>query len=233
MTKFNKLTRKGLTSQAAQAIYDTISSGELKPGEKLPSEIELSEQLGVGRPTVREALSMLIGLGLIERGGYNCVVADTSSHAVRSSMVPMFLKDWETRELFEARKLIEYDLVMLATEKATPEDIQSLRDINEKLKKNDLSSQEYWNYDVEFHSQIAQISGNSVMQSISEIVRDMFKRYEKQVKELHEIYTVTYNDHKDLIDAIESKDAARAREIINRSFSGSEYALYELNKNNG
>ena len=226
-----KVVKASLTDQVVDILYKKISSGELKAGEKLPSESELSEQLGVARPTIREALNRLIGLGLIERGVYTCIVAESSTFAVRANLVPILLEDWETRDLFEARRLIECNLVSLAALKASPEDINELIRINNKLKSDALSVQEYWDYDNQFHKCIAKTASNTVMQTVSEIIFSMYSRYENKVKELHQIQAKTYEEHKLIIEAIAEKDVKKALEIVNRSLSGSEHALYELKEN--
>jgi DNA-binding FadR family transcriptional regulator len=223
-----KLQRSRLTDQVAEILYKKITDGELKPGERLPSEMELSEQLGVARPTVREALSRLIGLGLVARSDYNMIVAEAPDLTVRAGLVPLFLRQWEIRELYEARILIECDLASLAIIKATPENIKELREINAKLKDGNLSENSYWTNDMQFHAQIAAMSGNAVMIAISEIINDIFKRYQSKVEELHAIQAATYKHHEELIDAIERRDEQAAREIIIKTLSGSENALYEL-----
>ena len=226
-----KVVKASLTDQVVDILYKKISKGELKAGEKLPSESELSEQLGVARPTVREALNRLIGLGLIERGVYTCIVAESSTFAVRANLVPILLEDWETRDLFEARRLVECNLVSLAALKASPDDINELIRINDKLKSSALSVQEYWDYDNQFHKCIAKTASNTVMQTVSEIIFSMYRRYENKVKELHEIQAKTYEEHKAIIEAIAQKDVKKAVEIVDRSLSGSEHALYELKEN--
>lgn len=225
-----KVQKSRLTDQVARILYERISVGELRPGDRLPSEIELSEQLGVARPTIREALSRLIGLGLLERGDYTMIVSENASLTARAGLVPILLEQWETRELYEARVLIESGLVSLAISKATPDDIRELREINQGLREDSLSENGYWECDVLFHTQIASISGNQVMITISNIINDMFKRYKKQIQVLHSIQARTYKDHEDLIDAIERRDEKAAHEITRRMLSGSEHALYELSR---
>lgn len=226
-----KVVKASLTDQVVDILYKKISSGELKAGEKLPSESELSEQMGVARPTVREALNRLIGLGLIERGAYTCIVAESSEFAVRANLVPILLEDWETRDLFEARRMIECNLVTLAVIKASPGDINDLIRINDKLKSENLSVQEYWDYDNQFHKRIAKAASNPVMQTVSEIIFSMYSRYESKVKELHNVQAKTYEEHKAIIEAIAEKNVELALKIVNRSLSGSEHALYELKEN--
>jgi len=223
-----KIKNTKLTDQIAEALYEEIAEGNFKPGEKLPTEIEMSEKLGVARPTVREAVSRLIGLGLVERGDYGVFVAATSNTLVHSALVPVLLNQWEIRELYEARILVESDLVALACQKATDESISELNRINDKMLNRDMTASDYFKYDMEFHSYVSQISGNSVMQSISKIINDMFKRYERRVMEFHEIQASTYLDHKELIEAISRKDSQQARAIVVRTLSKSENAMYQL-----
>lgn len=229
---FEKVQKSSLTDRVTEKIYDKIVSGEIAPGERLPSETELSEQLGVGRPTIREALNRLIGMGLVVRGDYTMIVAPGSSMSTRAGLAPLFLEKWEGSELYQARILIEEDIVGLAIENAKPEDIEALRQINAKLLNENLSESNYYDVDMEFHTHLANLSGNQIMIEISRIISNMFQRYKAQVAQLYEVQKMTYEDHACLIDAIENQDFAEARTIIQCSFRGSENALKELNRKN-
>lgn len=225
---FPKVEKTSLTDRVAEILYEKIVNGEISPGERLPSEMELSEQLGVARPTVREALNRLIGLGLIKRGGYTMVVSENGSMSTRAGLTPLLLDQWEVRELYEARYMIEVDLVALAIQKATEEDIQELRLINDQLKSDCVSERSYWDIDMQFHTSIAAISCNHVMQEISKIINNMYKRYEQQIEQLHEVKKMTYRDHETLIDAIEKRDESLAASIVLRMLTKSELALRDL-----
>lgn len=225
---FEKVHKSSLTDRVTEKIYEKIVDGEIAPGERLPSETELSEQLGVGRPTIREALNRLIGMGLVMRGDYTMIVAPNSSMSARAGLTPLFLEQWEGGELFQARILIEEDLVELVMENAKPEDIEVLRTINKKMLNGRLSESSYYDADMEFHAHLAKLSGNQIMVEISRIVSNMFQRYKPQVEKLYEVQKTTYQDHACLIDAIENQDLAEARSIIQRSFRGSEKALKNL-----
>lgn len=226
----SKIRNARLTDKVAEALYNEIAKGTFKSGDKLPTEAEMSEQLGVARPTVREAISRLIGLGLVERGDYGVYVADSVQPVIQAALVPMLLNEWKIRELYEARVLVECNLVSLACQKVTAEDIAELTSINEKLNTSELSAADYFKFDMEFHHQLAKISGNAVMESISNTINDMFNRYEKVVMKMHAIQDSTYLDHKALIEAIEAKDITKAHAIVVRALSSSEHAMYELRK---
>ena len=221
------ITKARLTDHVVEILYDIISLGEIKPGERLPSEAELSVQLGVARPTVREALSRLLGLGLIVRNEYSMVVAENAAASLHARLVPLLLQEWQTRELYETRILIECDLAILASRKATPEDLVELRAINEQLADESVQ-RSYWELDMEFHCRIAAIAGNEIMMSISRTVNDLFRRLRQDVEELQTIQANTYRDHEALIQAIQQRDENMIRAQITRALSGSEKALFEL-----
>lgn len=225
--KLTKIKKSSLTDSVTDILYTKIEQGEIIPGERLPSEMELAESLGVARPTVREALNRLIGLGLIERGGYSMMVSEQGSMSMRAGLTPLVLEQWEVRELFEARVMIEVDLVVLAIQKATTEDIEELHRINEQLKTDCFSEKSYWDIDMQFHADISMISGNRVMQEISKIINGMYERYKYQVEELHEIKKITYSNHKALIDAIEKRDESHAVSLVKSMLGNSELALCE------
>ena len=226
--KLQKLTRARLADQVAETIYEKILRGELLPGERLPCEMELSEQLGVGRPTVREAMSRLIGIGLIRRESYYMYVSETPDECIRSGLVPLILDEWEIRELYEARILIECDLLSLAIQKATPEDIQRLREINERLNAENLTAESYWESDMAFHNAIADISGNEVMRLIGDLLNGLFKRYEPNIQTLKEVQADTYATHAALITAIEQCELETAKELVAKALHGSEAGLYKM-----
>lgn len=225
--KLSRIKKSTLTDKIVELLYEKITKGEIKAGEKLPGEVELAEQLGVGRPTIREAFNRLLGLGLVERTGYTMTIANDATNSVHSRMVPLILEQWETRQLFEARKLIEGDLAILAARKATPSDFIELRLINEQMA-NNTSVQQYWTLDMQFHKKIADLTDNDVLLAMNNILHDMFRKYEKDVEELLGVHSTTYSDHTELIDAMEMNKEDQIRAIINRSLSASEQALVEL-----
>lgn len=227
--KLPKLTRSRLADKVVETLYNKISCGELGSGDKLPSETELAEQLGVARPTIREAISQLIGLGLLERGEYGIYVVQTPNQSVQARFQPLLLERWKTRELYEARMLILGDLAVLASIKATEKDIQTLREINRRMKEECFSEESYWDRDMEFHNYLAEIVDNGILYSINNILNEMFKKYETSINKLYSIQAKTYQRHDALINAIEKRDAEQAKAAVYLALEESEEALFQLN----
>jgi DNA-binding FadR family transcriptional regulator len=226
--KLTKIVRSRLTDTVVSQLYEKISQGELQPGEKLSSETELAEQLGVARPTIREAINQLIGLGLLVRGDYGVFVAQDPNQSVQARLQPLLLEQWKTRELYEARMVIMGELAVLAAMKATPNDIETLHRINLRMKDWCDSDESYWERDLEFHNYLAKIADNGILLAINNLLNEMFKRYETSVNQLYSIQAKTYERHDMLIKAIEQRDAEKARAAVYLALQESEEALSQL-----
>lgn len=212
-------------------LYNKISEGEFLPGEKLPGEVALSESLGVGRPTIREAIGQLIGLGLVDRGHYGLFVANTSSSMVKSKLAPLLLDTWEIRELYEARVVIETEIAVLACLRAKPQQLKKLQDINEMMLEKSDDEDSYWNLDDQFHELVAEISDNKILITMHQSIRGLFKKYEVSINKLEYIRKQTYSWHTSLIEAFSRKDTNAVRKILHQSLFESQDALTVLRKN--
>jgi GntR family transcriptional repressor for pyruvate dehydrogenase complex len=122
------ITRQSLTEQVAKQIADLILSGELRPGDRLPSEKQLIEATGVSRPSVREALRGLAALGLIEarQGSGRFVRRTTPDGAVGWRLGAALPERAQMAAIQEARRVIEPVVVALAAQRATEDDLRCM-----------------------------------------------------------------------------------------------------------
>jgi len=151
----------------AEQIVEAIKKGALPVGSKLPSENELAEQMGVSRPTVREALSALAAVGLIEsRPGIGNFVCNPSDSIVRDALV-LLENEASCLEIMEARGLLEPPVAAVAAKKRTQEQLEKLRTICEKLVR--LASKDrfddYFNTDKAFHLALVEAARNDLLAS--------------------------------------------------------------------
>lgn len=223
-----KLSKTRLADKAVKIIYNLISIGKFKPGEKLPGEIQLGEEMGIARTTVREALGQLIGLGLINRGENGMFVSQAPASYVQSRIAPLLLENWEIRKLFESRIIIEGELAVLASARVKKEDINYLKKINDQMLSEYNNGLNYWEKDVMFHDNLAKFADNEILNSMRNILWDMFKKYEKNVMELDSVKKATHKWHSDLIDAVEKQDAYRIRNVIRVSLEASEKGVSNI-----
>ena len=211
-------TRKGRKTyqQIIMHIRGAISSGELRPGDRLPPETELARSLGVSRPTVREALKVLEALNLLESstgptGG--TFVRTLSGVGVADSLkdsitLLLDLDELTIEELWAAREAIETRSVGIAAARRTERDLATMW--------GTIQSDEYKEFDdyfpdITFHMAIADASGNRLlslfMLSIHLTLRTLAERYVLPSKSKH----VSQDQHRLIYEAILDRDENLAR----------------------
>lgn len=147
-------------------ILGQIEQGQLVPGQKLPSVVDLSISFGVGRSTIREALSALKAMGWVDirHGGGTFVKKILPTDTQHESGDP-FVGAESVREILEVRKVLETGTAALAAERRTEDDLNKLQAILGKMEQamNNDDTYEGERADVEFHSAIAAASHNSLL----------------------------------------------------------------------
>ncbi len=168
--QFHKVRPKKVATIVAEQIIETIKDGSFPVGSKLPSEFELAEHMGVSRPTIREALSALTAVGLIESkpGSGNYVRNGTSLiDSIGEEAVLVLENESSCIEIMEARGLFEPPVAGLAARKRTPDDVKELRSLYDKLgklaKKGDFDP--YFAIDKEVHLAIVTAAHNNLVSS--------------------------------------------------------------------
>lgn len=189
------------------------SEWEWELGEKLPSETELGNILGVSRVTVRQALQKLAVLGLVEtRLGEGTFVCEANMAArMKASLVPdIYLTPHSTEEVLDFRCAIEVETAGLAARKATAEDIAELkRLLARQLDVENRTPKSFADDDNAFHMTIAKSTGNSLIIATYELLADIFSSAMMHtVRSLGMEIGIPY--HKRLVEAIEAHDEHRA-----------------------
>jgi GntR family transcriptional regulator, transcriptional repressor for pyruvate dehydrogenase complex len=151
--------------QLADALRESIHSGALRVGDRLPSETKLGQDAGVSRSTVREALRILQEAGLIERTSPKVMVvrrqSEESSH--REVTAALHRRNVTFHHLHEALLTIEPELTRLATERADAGDIRELQSNLEAQQRNLENFAEWCRLDADFHLTIAEMSANPAL----------------------------------------------------------------------
>lgn len=198
-----------------ETIQAMIINGELKEGDKLPPERTLTEQLNVGRPSLREALKALEVLGLIEsrHGKGNYVVDHVQSSYFKPLSISFMLSNGSSEEILEMRYCLESFAVQKACEKATPLDIMSLQRMLDQMVSAPTTSEKAA-LDRAIHFEIARISGNmliyNTMKNIS-FLMDSFIEHSVQLSSFEgDSIENIYNEHTQIINAIEHRDETAA-----------------------
>jgi GntR family transcriptional repressor for pyruvate dehydrogenase complex len=217
--------RPNLSATIANRLRAQIVSGELPPGSQLPGHRDLAAAHSVSVGSMREAISMLISDGLIvTRAGRGTYVAASPQRAGRPRAGAPLLRE-EVEELTEARRVVEVQLAALAAERATPEQVDALRQATERMEAAAGNPYEYPEADVEFHLALAEAAGNryllQAMVDIRALLRqDMELGAEAAIRRFGDLRP-SVESHRRLLAAVADKDPARAAavadEIVSRN----------------
>ncbi len=175
MLHIKPVGRLSLVDTVVERIREVIEQGRLRAGDRLPTETELSEQLGVSRTVVREAVSQLESLGLLSvRRGRGMFVGEGSGLAgcVKMLRSALALSPKELTQFTEFRRAIECYAARRAAERATPEELAELATLCDDMDREGRDYLEAMRIDFQFHRKLMAITGNELMCSVLEVLQE-------------------------------------------------------------
>lgn len=214
-----------VTDEAILNIKDMLLRGELRPGDRLPPEKELSDRLGLSRNSLREAVKALELIRVLDvrRGDGTYVTSLEPSLLLEAmSFVVDLHQDHTVLDLFEVRRILEPTAAAMATLRATPDDIgrltEMLADVGPETSVEDLVK-----HDVMFHSLISELSGNAYLSTLLESLsgRTLRARIWRGLTEEHSVER-TLAEHRAIIDAMARGNAELVRSWVTVHISGVE-----------
>lgn len=230
MAVFTRVDKTTVSDTVIDQIMELIRTGALRPGERLPSEHGLSEQLGVGRSSVREALKALEALGLVTRSKEGSFVSeDFAMPALTKAMyLDMLARELEIRHLYQARRLLETHLGELAVANLTDEDLDELEGLCSAMERTpDYEVQRHVRLDREFHRTLSELAGNPVLTRLWELAFEVL--YEVRQRIPFTPQNIRYSDarHRLLMNALHARDAEAVRRTIAETLESGERLLVE------
>jgi GntR family transcriptional repressor for pyruvate dehydrogenase complex len=200
-----------LPAQVAKRLLDYLLEGNVRPGTKLPSERNLSEQLGVGRSVVREALKSLALLGLIEvRQGDGTYVRQLESELLPKAIEwGLLLGERLTLDLVEARQHLEVVTAQLAAARRDENDLAALRAALDGMREA-ADIEEFVGYDIAFHLGVAEAAGNSVLSGMLRNVQSLLRVWITRVISNAGETGSSYVEHVPVYEAIDSQNPLAA-----------------------
>lgn len=241
MRQFDKITRvkfKSKSSIIAEQILQLIRTGQYPAGSKLPPERIIAEQMGVSRPSVREAISALQIVGALEtRPGDGTYISRPLVNDQLSLHVQTILEQSDSPyEIIQARKAIESGVIRQAVKMANEADIQGIREAwhhkHEKGLKGDYDA--YTKQGKDFHLSIAHATGNNLIVAIMDrllsvtnqpLWRSMRCRYyEQHPKQLEPMMDV----HKKIVAAFEERNTEKAIQALEEDLDTVLEQLYNM-----
>lgn len=218
----------------AEQLTEMIKSGEVQPGERLSSVQQLAEDFNVGRSAIREALSALKAMGLIEiRQGEGTFVKkvdfDLASKAIPSVEL---MKIEDIRQLFEIRKLIETGAASIAAQNRTDSDLLELENILNCMKYAEGNGDIGEKADIDFHMTIVKATRNDMLYRLMETVSDTVQQSMREARKVflylnQEKMDQLYDEHVRIFNAIKEKNSALAYEEMMAHILGVEKGIFK------
>lgn len=175
-----KVNNVSVVQQVIDNLTDAMLNRQLRPGDKIPTEAELAESMGVGRNSIREAVKILVYLGVLEiRRAEGTFVCDGFSKSMIDPMIYGIILDKEDsyENLMELREMMEVGVMQLAMKKVTQEELDVLKNklenMHEEIRKgSDNVENAFW-ADNDFHDTISDMGQNPLIDKINRVVRTL------------------------------------------------------------
>lgn len=217
---------KSVVTKIVDNITNAIINGELKPGDKMPTEAELSESMGVGRNSVREAIKILEAYGVvhIRRAGGTFVSQEYDSKMLYPVLYGIILQKDANIQIVGLRKVIDIGILQSAVEKLKADEMQSgkideiehaFQVLEQQVHVGQI--QKIYEADVAFHMAIVGITENSMLEAICTYVDKVTRRSRTMAMDqiLMEGAVEQFLDlHRSIVWLLRDRDAARIPEIV-------------------
>ena len=221
MTKFDKLIATSLVENITELLRGKILSGELQPGDRLPAERDIAEQMGVSRSSLHQAVLQLESEGFLKiepRRG--TVVADYRKYPTPQSLSALFnygsveLDEPLFKDMMDFRLWVETECARRACTNIYASTMREMWDIANRLESENV---ELPKLIYRYHYLLTQASGNSIFSMLFRAFEPVLltliaRHYSLQAVDIHE----AANMHKELLDRIEAKDEQKAADCVRR-----------------
>lgn len=214
-------TKDKLYKKVLSQLQDLIIGGTLKGGDKLPPERQMAESLGVSRPALKQALSILEALNIVEcRQGDGNYILPLTDKLFNPIVLQFYIGKGRVDDILEVRYILEVQTAKLVSLKATSAQIEELEKILERMEDwKTLNDRILLNN--EFHSSLIRMGGNPLLTSLYNSILDLI------ALQIHNTDGSNFHDsHKRIVDAIRNKNPEEAARCMKQHFSA-KFPNYE------
>ncbi len=214
---------KNISQTLFQRFKELILSGKMPAGYMMPNENVVSELLGVGRSTLREAYTALAVFGFIKRSKAGTFV-NKIDNIVNIAPFSMTVENSDLNDLLEFRFMLEAETASYAAKRATEEDIAEITESYEKMIEYREDINLFVDYDSQFHMQLSSATHNKLLISTMIAAKDSFERgirlaMRKSLTKNPRVIDVTIDLHGKILEAIRHRDYQTAYSIMREHIS--------------
>jgi len=215
------LKKESVVQSVINRLTDAMRSGELKPGDKIPTEPELSEMLGIARSSVREAIKILTYLGVLEskRSEGTFVCTGYSESMIDPMVYGIILNQDSFENLMELREMTEAGMMRLAIEHHDEEELHELEELIKEMEtaiaidNPEKRVEKFFDVDNRFHDKIAEMGKNPMADKVNRVVRTL-------------THAVRFNTVSDMINSGKTKELVDAhRQLLEAIREGDKHNL--------
>ena len=204
------------TQHVVAHVRGMLDRGELRPGDRLPAERELSRQLGVSRPSLRAGLRSLSVMGVVQiRPGAGSFIA--GGPPVFGSDALGFqaaLHGFTRDQMFQARLVLEVAVAGMAAEHATSDDLIRVSEEATGMFASREEPQTFLRHDIELHRAIAAACGNPILSALVNMVAEQFREHRQQTIGRASDLKEAADEHRAIYLAVRGHDGERARRAM-------------------
>lgn len=216
--KLQRARRVSLSEFVLEQLLSSMREGKLKPGERLPSELELSAMLGVGRSSVREAMRVLAFMGLIEtKPGRGAVVVTGLENPIPPCDAAYAVQSSAMLDLYEVRSILEGGAAARAAQRATSADLAAIERAAKAVEARVALGRSYFRENVEFHLAIARASHNHVLVDSLRRLLTQIRGFRQRVTDpVPELPARDVAEHRAIALAIQQRKARQAQMLMHQ-----------------
>lgn len=210
------MSRQNLSQQAAQRLYqEIVVERRLKPGEKLPNEVDLSQRLGVSRTTLREAIRDLTVQGVLEvRRGRGTFVSQGAGEIGDFGFSALERVRGQLRDLFELRSIFEPQAAALACRRATREELEDILSKGRQVEECIRAGKDRTQTDQAFHTAIVRATHNEFMARLLPMIHQAVSAAVESGERGEQLAEDTLRDHALLLEFLGKRDAVGAQHAM-------------------
>lgn len=230
MRQFEPLERAKTYELVVRVIKDEIFAGRLRPGDRLPGERQLSEQLKVSRPSVREAVRILQALEIVRTSpgtgeSSGLIVSAQPSLALTDLLgVHVALSSYGLEEVMSTRTALEVQAVRQLAGTPGERDMSAVKNALDRMLQPDLSRSDFHDVDTEFHVELAKATGNVLLADLMVALRESVRRPMDEafadVPSWPQRQAELVEEHRDIYEAVTGDDIERAAVLMKSHIEG-------------
>ncbi len=215
-----------MVSSIIERIRDALLRKDLRPGDYLPSEAELTKRLGVSRSSLREAIKMLQAMGVVEarRGQGMAIRKEPGDDYISPLLFQVIMQSGVPDDLLELRLMFEPAASVLAMQRATGDDLARIREALERLEAAVQAGSQTADEDMAFHHAVLRATRNPLVIRIGETIFELFRP--SISISMNAIPSQAVKDHQAIYEAFVARDEARLRGAVVKSYEGWKSSLH-------